>query len=173
MAEILTSSTIANDVWLQTSTGVSDTEPVWPLPNVWLGVTAENQQAADERIPILLQISAAVRFVSVEPMLGPVDLTGIRFNRSVLVNVLEGCGINLKSYTQSIPNVFCNKIDWVIGGGETGPGARPCYPDWVRSLKDQCQDAGVPFFLKQMHIGGKLVKMPEMDGRRWDEMPCF
>ena len=85
--------------------------------NVWLGVTTENQEMADRRIPILLQIPAVVRFVSVEPMLGPVDLA-------------RGC----------------EKIDWVICGGETGPNARPMHPDWVRSLRDQCQSAGVPFF---------------------------
>ena len=86
--------------------------------NVWLGVTAENQKRADERIPILLQIPAVVRFVSVEPMLEPVNLAN------------------------------CGKIDWVICGGETGPGARPMHPDWVRNLRDQCQNAGVPFFFK-------------------------
>ena len=143
----------------------------WPLSNVWLGVTAENQEMADNRIPILLQTPAAVRFVSVEPMLGPVDLTSVRFDRSISMNVLEGCGINLKSYAQSIPNIFCNKLDWVICGGESGPGSRPIHPDWVRSLRDQCQVAGVKFFLKQMHINGKLVKMPELDGRIWNEFP--
>jgi protein gp37 len=91
---------------------------VTPMENVWLGVTAENQQRADERIPILMQIPAAKRFVSIEPMLGMVDL--------------------------SIPP----HIDWVICGGETGPGARPMHLDWVRSLRDQCQAAGVPFFFK-------------------------
>jgi protein gp37 len=93
----------------------------WPLPNVWIGVTAENQHRADERIPILLQIPSAVRFVSVEPMLGSVDL-----------------------------NKSCEseELDWVICGGETGPGARPMHPDWVRSLRDQCHEAKVPFFFK-------------------------
>lgn len=114
----------------------------YTLKNVWIGVTAENQARADERIPVLLQIPAAKRFVSVEPMLGPVDL----------------------SY-------FINSLDWVICGGETGPGARPMHPDWVRSLRDQCQKAGTPFFLKSMHVGGKIVKMPELDGRMWGEIP--
>lgn len=93
-----------------------------PLPNLWLGVTAENQRRADERIPVLLDTPAARRFVSVEPMLGPVDLS-------------QWLGRS-------------GGLDWVICGGETGPGARPVHPDWVRSLRDQCQIAGVPFFFK-------------------------
>lgn len=110
-----------------------------PVQNIWLGVTAENQARADERIPILLQIPAAVRFVSVEPMLGPVDLSlsdGVDLSMSVGTGLKPG-----KSY-------LINSLDWVICGGETGPGARPMHPDWVRSLRDQCQAAGVPFFFK-------------------------
>jgi protein gp37 len=151
MKEIFTHETIVADVWLQTTTGLSADKPVWPVPNLWLGVTAENQARADERIPILLQIPAAKRFVSVEPMLGPLDLTNIRFDKWTVMNLLEGCGItNRPGYmVQSLPNVHCNKIDWVICGGETGPGARPMHPDWVRSLRDQCQAARVPFFFKQ------------------------
>jgi protein gp37 len=99
--------------------------------NIHLGVTAENQPTADERIPILLQIPAAKRFVSVEPMLGPVDL--LRMHQSAW----EG--------TSRRP-----MVDWIICGGETGPGARPMNPDWARSLRDQCQAAGLPFFFKQM-----------------------
>jgi len=93
-----------------------------PIQNLWLGVTAENQQRADERIPILLQIPAAKQFVSIEPMLGPVDIY------------------------QSQPRPF---IDWIIVGGESGPGARPMHPDWARSVRDQCVEASVPFFFKQ------------------------
>ncbi len=145
----------------------------WPLPNVWLGVTAENQQAADERIPLLLQTPAAVRFVSVEPMLGPVDLRripGFYFPGCTTHDALNGRLIHHDDGDKATPD---EKLDWVIVGGETGPNARPCHPDWVRSLRDQAVVAGVPFFLKQMHIGGKLVKMPELDGRRWDELPRF
>lgn len=123
----------------------------WPdvLPNVWIGVTAENQQRADERIPILLQIPATVRFVSVEPMLGPVDI--YRWLRCHI------CSNNGSYYNPNSDEVeecpICSSedpslLDWVICGGETGPGARPVHPDWVRSLRDQCQDAGVPFFFK-------------------------
>lgn len=121
----------------------------WPLPNVWLGVTAENQQTADERIPILLQIPAAVRFVSVEPMLGPVNLECVQFDKYTHMNVLEGCGTSLRSPCQAIPNATCEKLNWVICGGESGPGARPMHPEWVRSLRDQCKEARVPFFFKQ------------------------
>jgi protein gp37 len=100
----------------------------WPLPNVWLGVTAEDQQRTDERIPDLLVTPAAVRFVSCEPLLGPIDFKFVPgFNR---VN------LSLRNW-------------WVICGGETGPGARPMHPDWPRSLRDQCATAGVPYFFKQ------------------------
>lgn len=109
------------------------------LPNVWLGVTAENQARADERIPILLSIPAAVRFVSVEPMLGPVDL-----NRAGAIWADMNGSIR-PEYQQP-----CRTIDWVICGGETGPGARPMHPDWARSLRDQCKSASVPFFFKSM-----------------------
>jgi protein gp37 len=142
-----------------------------PPRNVWLGVTAENQDQADERVPILLQIPAAKRFVSVEPMLGPVDLTNIKPDKYLNMNVLEGYGVSKKSHCQSIPNAYCNKIDWVICGGETGPNARPMHPDWARLLRDQCVAAGVPFFFKQMMIDGRMTKMPQLDGRVWNELP--
>lgn len=99
------------------------------LPNVWLGVSVENQATADERIPLLLETPATVRFVSYEPALGPVDFVKVPgFNRIG--------GINPSRW-------------WVICGGESGPGARPMHPDWARSMRDQCQAAGVPFFFKQ------------------------
>jgi protein gp37 len=110
-----------------------------PLPNVWLGVTAENQARADERIPILLQIPAAVRFVSVEPMLGPVDMS-------------EWFGLYQLSndkWALKVGSRWKDSPDWIIVGGETGPGARPMHPDWVRSLRDQCRAARVPFLFKQ------------------------
>lgn len=100
-------------------------------PNVWLGVSIENQQTADERIPILLQTPAAIRFVSYEPALGPVDIS-----RSLHVETIGG--VELEPW-----------INWVIAGGESGPRARPSHPDWFRSARDQCQEAGVPFFFKQ------------------------
>jgi protein gp37 len=94
------------------------------LPNVWLGVSAEDQTRADERIPHLLETPAAVRFVSAEPLLGAIELTHMRDDRG-------------------------HPVDWIIVGGESGPNARPMHPDWARSIRDQCQAAGVPFFFKQ------------------------
>lgn len=113
---------------------------LWPLPNVWLGVTVENQKAANERIPLLLKTPAVVRFVSVEPMLGEVDMTQAMYG-------INPPGMNVFGFTDGFGYEAC--LDWVICGGETGPGARPMHPDWARSLRDQCQSAGVPFFFKQ------------------------
>jgi len=111
----------------------------WPLGNVWLGVTAENQEQADKRIPVLLEIPAAVLFVSVEPMLEEIVLDRREINGwwNEPVNYLTGEGDGIRG-----------AIDWVICGGETGPGARPMHPQWVRSLRDQCQTAETQFFFK-------------------------
>lgn len=120
----------------------------WPLPNVWLGVSAERQQEADERIPDLLSTPAAVRFVSAEPLLGPIDLTTMPgVNRCPPSTACEWCSSNPQSGHADIANL--HGLDWIIVGGESGPGARPMHPDWARSIRDQCQDAGVPFFFKQ------------------------
>ncbi len=94
-----------------------------PLSNVWLGVSVEDQKTADERIPLLMQTPAAVRWISAEPLLGLIDFES--------VPTMEG------------------SIDWVVVGGESGPSARPMHPDWARSLRDQCVAADVPFFFKQ------------------------
>jgi protein gp37 len=129
-----------------------------PLPNVWLGVTAENQEWADKRIPLLLQTQAAKRFVSVEPMLGPVVLRQYLTPRTLYV--CQRCGEEFGDgeecpsgclKAQGDPNGDCGDtvLDWVICGGESGHGARPMHPDWARSLRDQCVQAGVPFFFKQ------------------------
>lgn len=104
--------------------------------NVWIGTTTENQEQANIRIPKLLHIPARIRWLSIEPMLDFVDLS-----------------------TWFTPNYNAG-IHWVIVGGESGPGARPMQLDWARSIRDQCQDAGVPFFMKQ--IGGHLNKGKEM-----------
>lgn len=147
------------------------------LPNVWIGVSAEDQPTFDERSRYLLQTPAAKRFVSLEPLLGPTDIDG----------TLGRC-----------------EVKWVIVGGESGPGARPMHPDWVRSIRDQCQAAEVPFFLKQwgewlwkdtpegfdgklralkeagakqifkdgyFHRVGKKAAGNELDGRTWEEYP--
>lgn len=114
-----------------------------PLANVWVGVSVENQDAADVRIPLLLQAPAAVRFLSCEPLLGPVDLTSIdrTSGSDPGYNALR-CGPDDEGPLQTI-------VDWVICGGESGPGARPMHPDWARSLRDQCLAVGAPFFFKQ------------------------
>jgi protein gp37 len=111
-----------------------------PLPNVWIGATVVNQAEADRDIPKLLTVPAAKRFLSVEPMLGPIDL-----ERPIPGPDLDqggGAKICQPWYIQS-------GIDWVIAGGESGPQARPAHPDWFRSLRDQCAAAGVPFLFKQ------------------------
>lgn len=112
----------------------------WSLQNVWVGVSAENQNFADERIPLLLQTPAAVRFVSCEPLLGPVDLR----NYLAIPTVVDRGKQNEPILRNPHPS-----LDWVIVGGESGPNARPMHPDWARSLRDQCAAAGVPFFFKQ------------------------
>lgn len=119
----------------------------WPLPNVWLGVSVEDQQRADERIPDLLATPAAKRFISAEPLLGPVDLAGyLSAPWEQLVSThLAGDGIRRSDITGNA----CPGLDWVIVGGESGPGARPMHPNWVRSLRDQCAAAGTAFFFKQ------------------------
>lgn len=109
---------------------------LWPIPNIWLGTSVENQEAADERIPYLLRCPAAVRFLSCEPLLGPIDLRfGIkRENKRAVACAPEDHGIHW----------------WVIVGGESGPKRRPMDLAWARSIRDQCKDAGVPFFMKQV-----------------------
>lgn len=117
-----------------------------PLDNVWLGVSVENQAAADERIPILLDTPAAFRFVSCEPMLGMVRLDHLTYGNGWHWDSLTG--FQWKDFYLD-HQAGTAKLDWVICGGESGPGARPMHPDWARSLRDQCQAAGVPFFFKQ------------------------
>ena len=155
-----------------------ETSPDLPLPNVWLGVTAENQARADERIPLLLKTPAAVRFLSAEPLLGPIDLTSISWlGLDHRVDVLRRGYWNEEGYRGLGPSAklgaprggFTNHsdmagLDWVITGGESGPGARPSHPDWFRSLRDQCVAAGVPFFFKQW--GAWVPRGPESLGYR-------
>ncbi len=145
----------------------------WPLPNVWLGVSAENQAAADERIPDLLATPAAVRWVSAEPLLGPLNL-------------------NAKCPPFYAPHLRSDRISWVVAGCESGPGARPADVEWFRALRDQCATAGVAFFLKQaVRRGGEwtdwkdviglgpgskqkaggVIELPYLDGVQHAEMP--
>lgn len=157
----------------------------WPLPHVWLGVSVEDQDTADERIPLLLQTPAAQHIVSLEPMLGAVDLSGY----------LPG----MTWFNHDEP--MDKPLDWVIVGGESGPKARPMHPEWARTVRDQCVDADVPFFFKQWgewapsYFGcdrpepgtqpyeylkdppvkvwrfGKKGAGRQLDGREWDEYP--
>lgn len=148
--------------------------PAWPLPNVWIGVSVENQKYADKRIPLLLETPAAVRFVSYEPALGPADFgrwlrgradcktcgSGVKFDE-------DGCCAHCGADAE----LHCG-LDWVIFGAESGPSARPCDPDWARSVRDQCQASGTAFFLKQFaDAHGKKIPHPELDGRTWQEYP--
>lgn len=114
------------------------------LPNVWLGVSVEDQETADERIPLLLRTPAAVRFVSYEPALGPVDFTAIKYTHSP-----GYFGDALQWHHQPHGASGYPSIDWVIVGGESGPKARPCDIAWIRSAVEQCKAAGVACFVKQ------------------------
>lgn len=136
----------------------------WPLSNVWLGVSVENQQWADIRIPALVDTPAAVRWLSCEPLLGSVSL---------LAWLNGGFG------------VVAPDLHWVVVGGESGRKSRPMHPDWARSLRDECTAAGVPFFFKQWgewlpvrtpsgehhERVGKRGAGRELDDRTWDEYP--
>jgi protein gp37 len=136
----------------------------WPLPNVWLLTSISTQEDADENIPLLLQTPAAVRGVSVEPMLEKIVLpTYWQYSQPDGFENNGPGSWNIGGWAED--------INWVICGCESGPGARPMELDWVRSLRDQCQEADVPFFLKQARVNGKLVKMPELDGKVWAEYP--
>jgi len=137
----------------------------WPLPNVWLGVSAEDQARADERIPHLEQTPAAVRFVSLEPLLSPIDLNRIPspvvtpedegYWHSALersdIHFCEGTpdALTGRGIVDAVDGPMMECIDWVIVGGESGPGARPMHPDWARQIRDDCARAGVAFFFKQ------------------------
>lgn len=120
-------------------------------PNVWLGTTVENQVEADRRIPNLLSVPAKVRFLSCEPLLGPVDLTKVGFWKPCYIGEYGGAGHEWLTALNipTLNNQTRSQIHWVICGGESGPGARPMHLAWARSLRDQCQAAGVAFHFKQ------------------------
>ncbi len=119
----------------------------WPYPNVWIGATIVNQEEADRDIPKLLAVPAAKRFLSMEPLLGPVDLRYIDINGDCEIYPLKGTTNCVDGDFEPAPDLPA--LDWVIVGGESGPGARPMHPDWARDLRDQCEAAGVPFLFKQ------------------------
>ncbi len=130
----------------------------WPLPNVWLGVSAEDQHWADIRIPALLDTPAAVRWVSAEPLIAPV---GVRPGQWV-PPVGGGPRVNLIAPWQE-PGP---SLDWVVVGGESGPGARRCCPEWIRHLVDQCQATGTSVFVKQ--LGSVWARAHGADGKGGD-----
>ncbi len=164
----------------------------WPLRNVWLGVSVEDQRRAVERIPDLLTTPAAVRFVSAESLLGPVDFTDVDYV-PFLDSLRKTPRDNpddpnwphmrydaLRGHLKGPDDIGLPKLDWIIVGGESGPGARLMHPDWARNIRDQCAEAGVPFFFKQwgefsphmiMPSGNVAPPMPVArfnDWRRWD-----
>lgn len=177
--QILTKRPQRMKVWMETMFRSG------PLPNVWLGVSVENQHFADERIPLLLETPAAVRFISAEPLLGQVDLElaqcscPMRIPFGGRTRHLLSC----KADCRRPDDQTRWAIDWVICGGESGPGARPMDPDWARSMRRQCQATGVPFFFKQWgsmvqsERTGLVVRTPKkkagrlLDGREWNEFP--
>lgn len=129
-----------------------------PWPNVWLGTTVENQHFADERIPHLLAVPAVVRFLSVEPMLGPINLREMAGRDDWHIDALD------------TPDPTC-RIHWVIAGGESGAQHRPSDPYWFRGLRDQCVSAGVAFHFKQWGGQNPKANGRELDGREWNEFP--
>lgn len=149
------------------------------FPNVWLGVSTEDQARADERIPDLLATPAAVRFLSCEPLLGPVDLlkwfdpTGACCGGEPEFRC-DNCPADAEwrfSGQCTAESLNEPRLDWVIVGSESGPRSRPCDINWVRAIKDQCVSAGTAFFWKQHAANGRKITTPELDGRRWMEMP--
>lgn len=165
-----------------------------PPPNAWLGVSVEDQAAADERIPLLLQTPAKVRFLSCEPLLGPILLDNGETSWLTCNGSDDGDGGCCES--RGVYGECFHGIDWVIAGGESGRGARPMEPDWARSLRDQCVAAGISYFFKQWgeHLPagqdgnpdhkpqeinassvairvGKKVAGRLLDGRIWNEYP--
>lgn len=142
--------------WLERK--LTEDGQAWPLPNVWLGTSVEDQKRADLRIPALMQTPATVRFISAEPLLGPVTLTHLHTH----------CP------THDFSGGFCvgpcpdrRRPDWVIVGGESGKGARPMHPEWARSLRDQCTKANIAYLFKQWGEWAPDADNPsEGNGRR-------
>lgn len=132
--------------------------------NLWLGVTAENQEQANKRIPILLSIPAEKHLVSIEPMLGPVDLTKIpaKYWGGEYDDLYNG--LSLSSLDGGKDTSTPWHLNWVICGGETGPKARPMHPAWVRSVRDQCKQSGTPFFFKQW---GEWLPIATFNGHQY------
>lgn len=165
--------------WLLLTKRPENIKRLWPLgwydeqftwPNIWIGTSIENQEMANKRIPELLRIPAAVRFLSVEPLLEPVDLSGFTMDTIWIDQEFA----DNDPHFQRIIDEDGWPIHWVIVGGESGPGARSMQPEWVRSIRDQCVAADVPFFFKQWGGTKKIDGVAgghELDGQVWHEWP--
>lgn len=132
----------------------------WPLPNVWVGVSAEDQHWAAIRVHALLATPAAVRWVSAEPLLGPIDLRNLQVRGNTFIDALSG---DVKTGSGEIYAACPGSVSWVVAGGESGASARPMHPDWARSLRDQCQQTGTAYLFKQWGAHRWVT------GSRWDE----
>jgi len=149
----------------------------WPLPNVWLGVSVENQKAAEARVPVLVETPAAIRFLSCEPLLGPISFNvtleeGDEYGDGAIYwDMLSGITWMRDGFEKELePRP---PVHWVITGAESGSGARPMDEDWVRGIRDACEAAGIPFFYKQNAEKGRKLSLPELDGRHWAEFPTL
>jgi len=156
-----------NESWADTRTREIRTyDKAWPPENAWLGVSAEDQDAANERIPTLLSCPGCVRFVSVEPIIGPVDLTNVE---TIDSNTGEEWHFNALSTSKDDGLYFpgagidgeVRALDWVIAGGESGPNARAPHPDWFCTIRDHCKRVSVPFFFKQWGAWKPISNIPE------------
>jgi protein gp37 len=136
----------------------------WPLPNVWLGVSVEDQKRADLRIPALLDTPAAVRFLSCEPLLGPVDL------QHVGPDQLAVCDPTDIGYESGGPGGWMpgETIDWVIVGGESGSASRPMHPQWARQIRDECRRTQTAFHFKQWGESAPLDQLPDATQEDWE-----
>lgn len=157
--------------------GYDFNKSIFHLHNIWIGTSVEDQETADERIPHLLQIPAKVRFLSCEPLLGPMDLRDIRYDGVVTINSLEGLvsGVSPAYEPFRDANIKAWPIDWVIAGGESGNRARPMRMAWLYDIVSQCKDADVPVFVKQLGSNptvGEIGRYPSgKKGGNWDEWP--
>lgn len=139
-------------------------ELLTPFKHIWLGTSAEDQRALDQRLPFILDTPAAVRFLSLEPLLGPISLQVQADGRNCLY-----CGVNdHQLFECDMP--LATRVSWVICGGESGPQFRAMDLDWARSLRDQCTNTGIPFFYKQ-DAGPRPGMRPQLDGQIWQEFP--
>jgi protein gp37 len=147
--QVLTKRPERAKAWFQWVSAFRSIQPRWPLPNVWLGVSVEDQATADDRIPLMLETPAAVRWVSYEPALGPVDF-GRWLCRHTEVGPAGVC-VKCKAIERDEGSPYLPpRLDWIVIGGESGPGARPFDLAWARSTVEACRAAGVPCFVKQL-----------------------